>query len=737
MKRLLYLLWLVAGAAFAQPPAPQGTSVVQGSIVLSVTIAGENAALPVTPGASSAALTYYNAGSKTAYCTPVATSGGLATTSSKAVLAGTSWTEWNTNYYAYISCITGGSDSTTVYVYQANGPIQFAVIGSGSGGPSVTWPPSGDAVISTASNSPSGVAEVDGDCLLGSGGVWTAGSCSSAGVSSFNTRTGAVTLLNTDLSGAGGLLAANNLSDVANGYTALGNLHVSLTSAKTFTITNSLTLAGTDGSTLNIGTGGTLGSNAFTSTAYAPLASPALTGIPTAPTAAANTNTTQLATTAFVIGQGYGTGNALFGTTTGNTTNDVMCMSNTTVGVKDCETALSALALLASPTFTGTPLAPTAAVNTNTTQIATTAFVIGQGYGTGNGNAIFGTITGNTNNDAVCMSNTTVGVKDCGSALGTAAAQNTGTSGATIPLLNGTNTWSAVQSINSGDLSLKGATSGTITLNAAATAGSNTMTIPANTSTLMCVARVQTLTAALTFDDGTIAAASGFTFGAAVAMGGFNITGGNNILSNNNAGYGINGGSCITSATTLCIQVDKAQNAGIGTHGVAGDASIITGTASAAEQMYWGTGTWFAPGITPGSSAQTGDVCYNTTGLQIFLESVSCLVSLEDDKDIAGDINPAIALSEIMRMNPFYFTFNQSKHPTADTEMQAGLGARNLHSIDARLTFSDHGKLQGVRDKAVEAVLVAALQAQQEEIDGLVVVVILLVGWNVYLTVRK
>lgn len=35
---------------------------------------------------------------------------------------------------------------------------------------------------------------------------------------------------------------------------------------------------------------------------------------------------------------------------------------------------------IASPTFTGTPAAPTAAVDTNTTQIATTAFVIGQGY---------------------------------------------------------------------------------------------------------------------------------------------------------------------------------------------------------------------------------------------------------------------------------------------------------------------------------------------------------------------
>lgn len=35
---------------------------------------------------------------------------------------------------------------------------------------------------------------------------------------------------------------------------------------------------------------------------------------------------------------------------------------------------------LASPTFTGTPAAPTAAVDTNTTQVATTAYVVAQGY---------------------------------------------------------------------------------------------------------------------------------------------------------------------------------------------------------------------------------------------------------------------------------------------------------------------------------------------------------------------
>jgi len=43
-------------------------------------------------------------------------------------------------------------------------------------------------------------------------------------------------------------------------------------------------------------------------------------------------------------------------------------------------TASSTYAPLASPELTGTPLSTTAAVDTNTTQIATTAYVVGQGY---------------------------------------------------------------------------------------------------------------------------------------------------------------------------------------------------------------------------------------------------------------------------------------------------------------------------------------------------------------------
>ena len=71
---------------------------------------------------------------------------------------------------------------------------------------------------------------------------------------------------------------------------------------------------------------------------FAPLASPTFTGTPLSTTAIKSTNTTQIATTAYV---------------------------------KD---NLSDYATLASPTFTGIPAAPTAIAATNTTQVATTAF---------------------------------------------------------------------------------------------------------------------------------------------------------------------------------------------------------------------------------------------------------------------------------------------------------------------------------------------------------------------------
>lgn len=103
--------------------------------------------------------------------------------------------------------------------------------------------------------------------------------------------------------------------------------------------------------------------------AKAPLASPTFTGAPAAPTASVDTNTTQLATTAYVVGQGY------LKSSTAASTYSPISHSHSTSQVTGLDAALAAKAPLSSPALTGTPTAPTAGGGTNTTQIATTAFV--------------------------------------------------------------------------------------------------------------------------------------------------------------------------------------------------------------------------------------------------------------------------------------------------------------------------------------------------------------------------
>jgi hypothetical protein len=135
----------------------------------------------------------------------------------------------------------------------------------------------------------------------------------------------------------------------------------------------------------------------------AAIASPALTGTPTAPTATAGTNTTQIATTAYadtavssaITNHNSDTENVhgIADTADLVLTNDARLSDERTPvdgsvttakiatggiaqsAVTNLTTDLAAKATLVSPALTGTPTAPTATLGTNTTQIATTAFV--------------------------------------------------------------------------------------------------------------------------------------------------------------------------------------------------------------------------------------------------------------------------------------------------------------------------------------------------------------------------
>ena len=130
----------------------------------------------------------------------------------------------------------------------------------------------------------------------------------------------------------------------------------------------------------------------------APLASPSLTGTPTAPTATTGNNTTQIATTAFVQSAISGAGSyndssvdthlnrstAATGEVLSWNGSDYDWVARTTFSTLSGKpTTLSGYgitdgATIDSPAFTGTPTAPTASGGTNSTQIATTAYVQGE-----------------------------------------------------------------------------------------------------------------------------------------------------------------------------------------------------------------------------------------------------------------------------------------------------------------------------------------------------------------------
>jgi hypothetical protein len=106
----------------------------------------------------------------------------------------------------------------------------------------------------------------------------------------------------------------------------------------------------------------------------APLSSPDFINTPTAPTADAGTNTTQIATTAFVstaVANIVDTAPEAL-----NTLNELAAALGDDASFATTVSASIGLkAPIDSPTFTGTPAAPTADTGTDSTQLATTAFV--------------------------------------------------------------------------------------------------------------------------------------------------------------------------------------------------------------------------------------------------------------------------------------------------------------------------------------------------------------------------
>jgi hypothetical protein len=205
-------------------------------------------------------------------------------------------------------------------------------------------------------------------------------------VSSVNTMTGAV------------VLTTANISEVTNLYftnaRGIGSVLTGLSTASGGTVAATDSILAAIGklenrTALNDAKVSWPGSVAFSSvtgkpttlagygiTDAAPLASPALTGTPTAPTPVTTDNTTKVATTAFVAA--YVSANSLSSVSpalTGTPTAPTATVGTNTTQLATTAFVTAGFAPIASPALTGTPTAPTATAGDNSTKIATTAFI--------------------------------------------------------------------------------------------------------------------------------------------------------------------------------------------------------------------------------------------------------------------------------------------------------------------------------------------------------------------------
>ena len=222
---------------------------------------------------------------------------------------------------------------------------------------------SGNVTFSNANNT-FGSSTAAGTINVGTGatisGSTKAINIGTAGVSGSTTNV----TVGSSVAGAGVSVTVNGSLTTTGASQNIGNS----TAASTINIGSGATISGST-KAINLGANGVAGSTtAITIGSTTGSSSTTLQGSTVGVTLAADTNTTGLATTAFVVGQaGSATplvnGTAAVGTSLRYARQDHVHPTDTT------------RAPLASPTFTGTPAAPTATAGTNTTQIATTAFV--------------------------------------------------------------------------------------------------------------------------------------------------------------------------------------------------------------------------------------------------------------------------------------------------------------------------------------------------------------------------
>lgn len=129
-------------------------------------------------------------------------------------------------------------------------------------------------------------------------------------------------------------------------------------------------------------------------------------------------------------------------------------------------------------------------------------------------------------------------------------------------------------------------------------------------------------------------------------------------------------------------------------------------------------GTLTASAIVSSGAAQSGYLCYNTTGGVITYDGgATCLVSREETKNYMGPIDSGLKI--VLALKPFWGSY-KADQPMVDKRVQPFLGARQTALVEPRMvSYDKEGEPLGVHYDTSVAVLVAAIQEQQRQINAL------------------
>lgn len=163
------------------------------------------------------------------------------------------------------------------------------------------------------------------------------------------------------------------------------------------------------------------------------------------------------------------------------------------------------------------------------------------------------------------------------------------------------------------------------------------------------------------------------------------------------------------------------QTGGTGAGATVQNTAVAALTLKGATQQAIFNGQVSVAAMTQSAAAQSGTICYNTTGGTVTYDAtLGCLASSMLFKQDIHAIKSADALNITSQLKPVSFRKREEAGGDVDPDVQVGFLAEQVAEVDERLTArGPDGAVRGVRYQQLTAILAGAIQELKAENEAL------------------